>query len=447
MATPEMVSVDTALGALEIGQVESPVRKGTRNSRVAAATDPVERLTGIRREFGEYGGVNTSVEASTTFTVLEAKTIPEIFEGKTAGCYLYGRHFNPTVVALSRQLAAIEGTESAYCTASGMSAITCALLGLLNSGDHLVASDTLYGGTWALLAEFLPQKCGITCTFVNIQDQDAVAGSMMQGKTKVLYVETISNPTLRLSNLPALAEIAHGAGAKMVVDNTFAPLVVSPTDHGADVVVHSLTKFINGGSDYIAGCVCGSNEFINSLMDLHMGPLMLLGPTMDPHVAHAISLRIPHLPLRMAEHARRAQYYAERLSELGVRVSYPGLKGHPDHALMQSLGREEYGGGGVLTVDAGSKVKAEELMDELQNAHGFGYMAVSLGYFDTLMSCSASSTSSEMDEFSRTQSGIGEGLVRMSIGFTGSREQRWSQLRSALVAVGLANADDTPVSA
>ena len=442
--TGEVTEVDSfKLGAkiIEEGEVSSPVHKYVASSLAAAACDPIERLAGIRREFGEHGGVNASVEASTTFTVLAAKTIPDIFEGKTEGCFLYGRHFNPTVVALSRQLAAIEGTESAYCTASGMSAIACALLGLLDTGDHLVATDTLYGGTWALLAEFLPQKCGITCTFVNVQDPEAVAEAMIEGKTKVLYVETISNPTLRLSNIPMLAQIAHGMGAKMVVDNTFAPLVVTPADHGADVVVHSLTKFINGGSDYIAGCVCGSNKFINSLMDLHTGPLMLLGPTMDPHVAHAISLRIPHLPLRMAEHARRAQLLAERLSELGINVSYPGLKEHPDHALLLAIGREEFGGGGVITIDCGSKLKAEELMDELQNKHGFGYVAVSLGYFDTLMSCSASSTSSEMDEFSRTQSGIGQGLVRMSVGFTGSRDQRWRQLRCALQSVGLTTAE------
>ena len=402
--------------------------------------DPVERLATLRHEFGEHGGVNMSIEASTTFTVLEAGTMPEIFQGRlgpdAGGCYLYGRHFNPTVYVLGRQLAAMEGAEAGYCAASGLGAISAALLGLLDQGDHVVAGDTLYGGTWAMLAEFLPRKCGITTTFVDVSDPDAVAAAMTD-RTKVVYCESMTNPTLRVADLPRLAEIAHARGAKLVVDNTFAPLAITPIDHGADVVVHSLTKFVNGASDFIAGAVVGTGEFIGSLMDLHTGPLMILGPTMDPQVAHSISLRLPHLPLRMIEHARRAQTFAERLRDLGVPVGYPGLAEHPDHDLLNRIGRAEYGHGGLLTIDAGTQARAERLMEDLQNTEGFGWMAVSLGYFDTLMSCSASSTSSEMTEDALTAAGIAPGLVRMSVGFTGSVEQRWSQLESSLRRVGL----------
>ena len=158
---------------------------------------------------------------------------------------------------------------------------------------------------------------------------------------------------------------------------------------------------------------------------------------MDPQVAHSISLRIPHLPIRMVEHARRALTFAKRLEELGVKVGYPGLETNPDHALFKSIGRPEYGFGGLLTIDAGTRQRAEALMEDLQNTEGFGFMAVSLGYFDTLMSCSASSTSSEMDEGALRAAGISPGLVRMSIGFTGSLEQRWSQLEAALGRSGL----------
>ena len=189
-----------------------------------------------------------------------------------------------------------------------------------------------------MLAEFLPQKCGITTTFVDIRDPKAVAAAFTD-RTKVLYTESVSNPTLRVSDLPQLADIAHEKNAKLVVDNTFTPLAITPIENGADVVVHSLTKFVNGASDFIAGAVCGTEEFISSLMDLHMGPLMILGPTMDPQVAHAISLRVPHLPIRMKEHARRAQIFAERLQERGVAVGYPGLESHPDHALFRKIGR------------------------------------------------------------------------------------------------------------
>ncbi|MBL90479.1 MAG: cystathionine beta-lyase [Myxococcales bacterium] len=410
------------------------------NNEKNIPADPVERLATLRHEFGEHGGVNMSIEASTTFTVMEAGTMPEIFQGRLGpddgGCFLYGRHFNPTVYVLGRQLAAMEGAEAGYCASSGLGAISSALLGMLDQGDHVVASDTLYGGTYAMLKEFFPLKCGITTSFVDINDADAVAAACTD-KTKVIYAESVSNPTLRVANLPMLADIAHKNGAKFVVDNTFTPLAITPMDHGADVVVHSMTKFVNGASDFIAGAVVGSGEFVGSLMDLHTGPLMILGPTMDPQVAHSISLRIPHLPLRMKEHAHRAQVFAERLHELKVDVTYPGLESHPDHDLFCKIGRSEYGFGGLLTIDAGTSEKAEALMDDLQNTEGFGFMAVSLGYFDTLMSCSASSTSSEMSDEALAAAGIAPGLVRISIGFTGSLEQRWQQLERALNRVGL----------
>jgi methionine-gamma-lyase len=415
------------------------MKSDTENSEIQL-TDPVERLAALRHEFGEHGGVNMSIEASTTFTVMEAGTMPEIFQGRlgpdAGGCFLYGRHFNPTVYVLGRQLAAMEGAEAGYCTGSGLGAISCALLGLLEHGDHIVASDTLYGGTWAMLAEFFPKKCGITTTFVDIQDEAAVAAACTD-KTRLVYAESLSNPTLRVADLPMLAKVAHSRDAKLVVDNTFTPLAITPIEHGADIVVHSLTKFVNGASDFIAGAVCGTAEFVGSLMDLHMGPLMILGPTMDPQVAHSISLRVPHLPIRMIEHARRARVFAERLEAAGVTVGYPGLETHPDHGLFRKIGRPEYGFGGLLTIDAGSRVRAEALMDDLQNTEGFGFMAVSLGYFDTLMSCSASSTSSEMPDEALADAGIAPGLLRMSIGFTGSLEQRWEQLARALRRNGL----------
>ncbi|MCJ7558875.1 MAG: aminotransferase class I/II-fold pyridoxal phosphate-dependent enzyme, partial [Gammaproteobacteria bacterium] len=400
--------------------------------------NPIERLAATRHEFGEHGGVNMSIEASTTFTVMKPGTMPELFEGrKTApeGCYLYGRHFNPTVYQLGRQLAAIEGTEAAYCAASGMAAISAAVLQLCNSGDHVVASNTVYGGTYALLHDFLPAKANIHTTFVDATDLDAISAAITD-KTKVVYAESIANPTLRVADIPALAELAHSHNAKLVIDNTFSPLVLSPALLGADVVVHSMTKFINGASDIIAGAVCGTTEFIQGLMDLHQGPLMILGPTMDPSIASKISLRIPHLALRMVEHGRRARIFSERLQALGVAVAYPGLPEHPDHQLMQRLYCAEFGFGGILTLDLGSQEQANNLMETLQNTYGFGFMAVSLGYFDTLMSCPGSSTSSEMTDEDLAVAGIGEGLVRMAVGYTGSLEQRWQQLENALTDVG-----------
>jgi methionine-gamma-lyase len=401
--------------------------------------NPVETLANARHEFGEHGGVNMSVEASTTFTVMHSSTMPDIFGGKKGpeqgGCYLYGRHFNPTVYTLGKQLAALEGTEAAYCTASGMAAISATLLQLCDANDHIVSSNTVYGGTYALMHDLLPPKTGISTTLVDITDLDAVEAAITD-RTRVIYTESVANPTLRVADIPRLSAIARRHGIKLVVDNTFSPLILSPIKLGADIVVHSMTKFINGASDYIAGAICADEAFIQELMDLHTGMLMILGPTMDPQVAFNINLRIPHLPLRMAEHGKRAQLFAERLQELGVKVSYPGLADHPDHELMSELHCPDYGYGGILTLDLGTVEKANELLDLLQNEYQFGYVAVSLGYFDTLMSCSGSSTSSEMTEEDKAAAAISQGLVRMSIGFTGTIEQRWNQMEEALKRVG-----------
>ena len=401
--------------------------------------DPLVRLASIRHEFGEHGGVNLSIETSSTFTVLEADTMPELFKGmrgpSAGGCYLYGRHFNPTVLVLARQLAAMESCETAYCTASGMAAIAAVLLQACDRGDHIVSSDTLYGGTWALLNDFLPAKAGIATTFVDAQDEDAVEAAFEEG-TRVLFVETISNPTLRVPDLPRLSEIAHAHGALLVTDNTFAPLAITPRQHGADVVVHSLTKFINGASDLVAGVVCADLNFIDQLFDMHNGALMLLGPTLDPRCAYEIAMRLPHLGLRVAEHARRALMFAVRLEERGVAVTYPGLTSHPDHAHLASMANEGYGFGGILTVDMGTTHRASAFMEHLQNVEGFGYMAVSLGYAETLLSCPALSTSSEMSEDALEAAGISPGLVRVSVGYTGTLEQRWSQLDATLTTIG-----------
>lgn len=405
--------------------------------------DPAESMAQMRHEFGEHGGVNLSIEASTTFTVMKAGTMPEIFSGHlgpdTGGCYLYGRHFNPTVYVLGREIAALEGAESGYCASSGMAAISSAILQVCGHGDHIVAGTALYGGTYALMNDFLPLKNGIRTTFVDSSDLAAVE-SAFTARTRVLYVESMSNPTLRIADIPALARIAHARGAVLIVDNTFAPMILSPIRLGADVVVHSLTKFMNGASDIIAGAVVGRTDFIKSMMDLHTGTLMLLGPTMDPQVAFAISTRLPHLGLRMAEHGRRALAFAERLADLGLDVCHPGLPSHRDHALFVGLANDGYGMGGILTLDLGTRERAEALMECLQNDQRFGYMAVSLGYFDTLMSCSAATTSSELPAEKLVEAGIAPGLLRMSVGITGSLEQRWSQLEAALRATGILQA-------
>lgn len=284
---------------------------------------PEQDLCEVRREFGEHGGVTPSISRSSTFTVMDPETMPEIFGGvrgpEEGGCFLYSRHFNPTVDILARYLSAMEGTEFAVCTASGMSAISCALLQICRSGDHIVSSDTIYGGTHALLNELFAQL-GITTTFVDPRDPDNFKKAITP-QTRVLFTETMGNPTLKFADIRALSKLAKANHLQLVVDNTFTPMMISPARLGADVVVYSLTKFINGASDLVAGAICATKAMIHQLMDLHTGRVMLFGPTMDPRMAYDIIQRLPHLAIRMREHSRRALAIGRRLDELGVPVT------------------------------------------------------------------------------------------------------------------------------
>ena len=401
--------------------------------------NPEQSLWETSREFGEHGGVTPSIARSSTFTVMDPATMPEIFQGlrgpDKGGCFLYSRHFNPTVDVLARYISAIEGTEFAVCTASGMSAISCTLLQLCGSGDHIVSSDTIYGGTHALLRELFPEM-GITTTFVDPADTASFEKAVLTN-TRAIYAETIGNPTLKVPDIPSLSKLAQKRGLTLVIDNTFMPMVVTPAKLGADIVISSMTKFINGASDVIAGVICASRDFIYKLMDLHTGRVMLLGPTMDPRIAYDIIQRLPHLAIRMREHCKRAMAIAERLHKIGAPVTYPGLPSHPQNDLIKSIVNSGYGYGGMLTIDCGTKEKAEELMSMLQNKERFGLIAVSLGYYDTLMSCSGSSTSSEIPPEDQSKIGLSPGLVRMAIGFTGSLDARLEQIERSVRAVGL----------
>jgi len=400
---------------------------------------PEAALISTRREFGEHGGVVPSVERASTFTVLEPDTMPEIFQGKrgpeNGGCWLYSRHFNPTVDILARYLAAMEGTEYAACAASGMGAISCTLLQLCHAGDHLISSDTIYGGSHAFIGDSLPQM-GVSADFVDITDLKAVE-SAITPQTKVIFTEVVGNPTLKIADIPALAKLAKKHDLKLIVDNTFSPMIFSPKQLGAYAVVYSLTKFINGASDIIGGAVCGPRDLIYDLMDLHTGRLMLLGPTMDPRAAFDVAQRLPHLAIRMREHSRRAMAIALRLEEIGVPVSYPGLANHPQYDLCNSMMNEEFGYGGMLTIKCSDQTQAQDLMGLLQNKEQFGLIAVSLGYFDTLMSCSSASTSSEISAEEQERMGLAPGLLRLAVGFTGTLEDRLAQIERAVREIGL----------
>ncbi len=392
--------------------------------------------TGIQDHlaFGEFGDVNPSICDSSTYTFLNVATMEEVFEHEIEGCFLYSRHWNPTNRYLAEALARMEGGESAQVMASGMAAISTTLLRLCSAGDEIVSGRTVYGGTYALLKNLLP-RFGITTRFVDLTDADAVRAAMTD-RTRVLYCESLSNPLLEVANLPRLGAIAHERGARLVVDNTFAPLLLSPLRLGADVVVHSMTKFINGMSDCVAGCVISSEEFITELNDINAGTSMLLGPVLDSIRAAGILKNLHTLHVRMTRHSRNAAYLAERFTGTPLRVHYPGLARHPQHALMRDQMNPGFGFGGIMTVDAGEKAVADQLMTELQRAR-VGYLAVSLGYFRTLFSAPGHSTSSEIPDEERRAIGVSDGLIRFSVGLDNDIERTWERIAACLATVGL----------
>lgn len=388
--------------------------------------DPATELSKLE-QFGEFGGVNPSISDSATFTFMGAETMVDTFHGETEGCYLYSRHWNPSNKYLADALAAMEGTPAAWVTASGMGAITSAILQLCSAGDHIVSSVTTYGGTYAFLKNYLP-KFNIDVTFVIPTDLDAIKKAI-RPNTKVIYTETISNPLLQVSDIPEISKIAKSAGAKLVVDNTFSPMIVAPYQLGADIVVYSMTKFINGKNDCVAGAICGSEEYINSLIDLNTGTAMLLGPVLDPLRSSSILKNLYTLHIRMKQHSKNAMYLANKFVEDGVKVIYPGLKENKGHELLKSIMNEEFGYGGLIAIDLGTTEKAFELMEKME-AKGVGYLAVSLGYFKTLFSNSGSSTSSEVPEDVQKEMGMSPGLVRFSVGLDNDIERTYEIIKS-----------------
>ena len=395
--------------------------------------DPASRIQDLR-QFGEFGGVNPSITDSSTYTFMEAHTMEETFLGQTQGCFLYSRHWNPSNKYLAGALAAMEKTESAWITASGMAAITSSILQLCNTGDHIVTSVTTYGGTFAFLRNWLP-RFRIEVSFVNIVDLESVEKSI-RPNTRLIYTETITNPLLQVSNIPVLAEIARKHGILLMIDNTFSPMMVEPATLGADIIVHSMTKFINGKNDCVAGVICGKEEFIHALSDVNAGTVMLLGPVMDSLRSSGILKNLHTLHIRMKQHSQNAMYLARKFKELGLKVMYPGFEDHPQHELLKSIMNPEFGFGAMLTVDLGSHEISNRVM-QLMQERDVGYLAVSLGYFKTLFSCSGHSTSSEVPVELQKEMGLSDGLTRFSIGLDNDIERTYDRIYSCFRDLGI----------
>lgn len=379
--------------------------------------------------FGEFGGVNPSISDSATYTFLHAKTMLDTFEGHAEGCYLYSRHTSPSNLYLSEALAAMEFTETANVASSGMGAITSVLLQVCGAGDHIVSSRTIYGGTYAFLKNFAP-KLNISTSFVDITSLDKVE-TAITSNTKMIYCESISNPLLEIANIRELSKIAEKHNIILVVDNTFSPLIFSSQRLGADVTVHSLTKFINGSNDTVGGAVCSTQEFIDSLRNVNDGAAMLLGPVMDSLRAASILKNLRTLHIRMKKHSENALYLAEHFEKDGLKVVYPGLKSHKDHELFKTMHNKEYGFGGLMIIDVGNLDKANELMELMQHEN-LGYLAVSLGFYKTLFSAPGTSTSSEIPEEEQVKMGLSDGIIRYSIGLDNDIERTYRAMRRCM---------------
>ena len=384
--------------------------------------------------FGEFGGVNPSISDSSTYTFLSAKSMSDTFDGNTEGCYLYSRHTSPSNLYLGEALAAMENTESATVFGSGMGAITSTLLQLCKSGDHVVSSRTVYGGTYAFLKNFA-SKLNISTSFVDITNLESIKKSI-NSETKLIYREAVSNPLLEIADISQISKIAKAAGIMLVVDNTFSPLSILPANLGADVVIHSITKFINGTSDTIAGVVCGKQDFINQLRDVNDGASMLLGSTLDSLRAASVLKNLRTLHIRIKKHSENAMYLAKMFESDGIKTVYPGLKSHLSNKLYESFLNEDYGFGGLLTIDAGDLKTANSLM-EIMQIRNVGYLAVSLGFYKTLFSTPGSSTSSEIPEEEQKKMGLSEGLIRFSIGIDNDIQRTYEIIKECMKEVNL----------
>lgn len=384
--------------------------------------------------FGEFGGVNPSISDSSTYTFISAKTMSDTFEGNTEGCYLYSRHSSPSNLYLAEALAALEGTENANVYASGMGAITSVILQLCSAGDHLVSSRTIYGGTYAFLKNFV-KKFNVDTSFVDITTIEAVENAITP-KTKMIYCEAVSNPLLEIADIKALAVLAKKHNIPLVVDNTFSPLSILPAKLGANIVIHSLTKFINGTSDTVAGVVCGTTDFCASLKDVNNGAAMLLGSTLDSYRAASILKNMRTLHIRIKKHSENALYLSQNFEKDGLRVVYPGLASHPSHSKMKQQMVTEYGFGGIMTLDVGSLDKANALM-ELMQERNLGYLAVSLGFYKTLFSAPGTSTSSEIPMEEQEKMGLSNGLIRLSVGLDNDINRTYNMMRKCMIDLGI----------
>ncbi|HET6746468.1 MAG TPA: aminotransferase class I/II-fold pyridoxal phosphate-dependent enzyme [Candidatus Limnocylindria bacterium] len=352
--------------------------------------------------------INVPIYQSSTFEVSSAQELAELLEFSRPG-HSYSRYSNPTHAALEEALCELEGAEACHVTASGMAAIHAAILSIVQAGEEIVIPRAVYGGVVGL-AQAVLARSGIGVTAVDTTDASAVEAAIGD-RTRLLWLETISNPTTAMCDITALAEMAHGRGLLVAVDNTFAsPYLANPLALGADLVVHSTTKYVGGHSDITGGAVLGSAERVAAARKI----VINVGGNAAPLEAFLALRGLKTLAIRMERHSSNALAVACALEGApGVAATlYPGLRSHPQHELAQRILRDGMAGG-MLSIDlAGGREAGERFLDRLQVA----VHATSLGSAETLCSHPASSSHRQLSTDELRDAGLTPGMVRVSIG-------------------------------
>ncbi|KEO81688.1 trans-sulfuration enzyme family protein [Tumebacillus flagellatus] len=351
------------------------------------------------------GSHNMPIYQTSTFVFEDADQGAARFGGTDPG-YKYSRLGNPNTDALAEKVAALENAEMGLCFGSGMAAISTVMFHLLQSGDHIVAADALYGATFALFDKTF-KKYGVETSWVDTSDVEKVKAAI-QPNTKVIYLETPANPTMKMADIQAISELTKGTDIKVVVDNTFmSPYFQRPIDLGAHVSIHSATKYLGGHGDVVGGIAVGYADIMKPLF----GTLKEHGPIMGPFDAFLLNRGISTLAVRMEQHNKNALAVAKFLENHPevVEVYYPGLESHPQHDLAR---KQMSGFGGTMSFVVKSFEKGKSVMNNVKLAH----LAVSLGDVHTLIQHPASMTHAIMPKPEREAAGVTDGLIRLSVG-------------------------------
>lgn len=391
------------------------VSQQTRRERILRNRNPDLKTLCVHAGQPEEGSgpVVTPICASSTFRFRSAQHGADLFAGKESG-YIYTRMLNPTVKALEDCMAALEGGAFGLATSSGMAATHTTVAALCSAGDHAICSAAVYGPTSTLFTKVM-SHFGIDAVTVDTTRIDLVKAAL-RPNTKLLFVETPGNPTLAISDIGSLAGMAHESGALLVADNTFStPILQQPLRLGADIVVHSLTKFLNGHADVVGGVIVVKDR---GQYTRFRDVLNHLGGVLPPLEAFLVHRGIRTLALRMQRHCENGQRLAEHLEKHTkvLWVSYPGLASHPQHELAQ---RQMLGPGGMISFEVEGGVEAgRKLMDSVRLCT----LAVSLGGVETLIQHPASMTHASMGREERLKAGISDGLIRVSVGIEAAED-------------------------